>query len=219
MYSLEKTLKLFPNNFVPIWYALRYRGNAVNRIISAHLECVWNKKWNNTFDESVNSPLEFPNSFDSFNGDWSQYSRIGGMKASYGWVHTNSGLHNFSDRGDIENLLQSNEPDKYVVFHSHIPENKTLMTIKKYNIYLYCSDPSLVDNRPFKKKDLNYINKPFENDSVLSIDIAKLFSTDYEIFLNEYLKIVYYLDLTIRINSVRAFILRYNEREKFIANF
>ena len=47
--------------------------------------------------------------------------------------------------------------------------------------------------------------------------ISKLFSDDYTTFLEEYTQITDYFSLTPKPNAIRAFILRYLEREKHVS--
>ena len=58
---------------------------------------------------------------------------------------------------------------------------------------------------------------PIDKDNVFNIDIAKLFSDDYTTFLEEYTQITDYFSLTPKPNAIRAFILRYLEREKHVS--
>ena len=50
--------------------------------------------------------------------------------------------------------------------------------------------------------------------NICNIEASKLFSKDFDEFLNEYLKIVDYLDLKPKINSVRQFILLWLEKQE-----
>ena len=89
----------------------------------------------------------------------------------------------------------------------------SLVSIKKQNIFLYSSKTF---TRPFKDNRVPNV-EPIDKDNVFNIDIAKLFSDDYVIFLQEYNHIVGYFNLTPKPNAIRAFILRYLEREKHVS--
>ena len=75
---------------------------------------------------------------------------------------------------------------------------------------IYISKKSLNEN--FIKDCINHINEN-EKKCHYTVDSDNLFSTDYSIFLEEYLKLCSFLDLQPLINSVRAFILLLNERQ------
>mgnify|MGYP000669100548 CR=1 FL=1 len=91
---------------------------------------------------------------------------------------------------------------------------EAIISIKKRNVFLYSSKPF---TRPFKDKKLPQTVLPINKDNVFNIDIAKLFSDDYIIFLQEYNEIVDYFNFTPKPNAIRAFILRYLEREKHVS--
>ena len=219
MFSISSILKSLPNNFIPIWFSGKYRGAAVQRILSAHPESVWEKSWCNSLDASTLHPLQFPECVDSFIGTTDNYKFKGGFKAAHAWAHTGLSLHS-TDKTVVQNFarLSYKYPIKLVFFAQH-PEDFSDIVVKKRNVFLYSSDFTELSKRPFK--DINTLKKvkPIDHANVLNIDIAHLFSSDYETFFNEYLKLVSYFDLTIQTNAVRAFILRYLERERYISNF
>ena len=219
MYSISSILKSLPDNFIPIWFSGKYRGSAIQRILSAHPECVWEKSWCNSLDESTTHPLQFPESVDSFFGTTDNYRFKGGFKAAHAWAHTGLSLHS-TDKTVVQNFarLSYNHTTKLVFFAQH-PEDESEIVIKKQNIFLYSSDFDSLAKRPFN--DIHTLKRvqPINHANVLNIDISQLFSSDYETFFNEYLKLVLHFDLTIQTNAVRAFILRYLERERYISNF
>jgi len=219
MYSISSVLKSLPQNFIPIWFSGKYRGAAVQRILSAHPESAWEKSWCSSLDDSTTHPLQFPESVDSFLGSKENYYYKGGFKSAHAWAHTGLSLHS-ADKATVKNFarLSLKYPTKLVFFAQH-PTDFSDIVVKKRNIFLFSSDFKELSKRPFK--DINTLKKvePINHPNVLNIDIARLFSSDYETFFNEYLQLVHYFDLTIQTNAVRAFILRYLERERYVSNF
>jgi len=224
MYSITDVLKTLPDNFVPIWYEPMFRGNAVQRIVSAHPECAWEKSWCSSPDPSNTSPLDFPETHSAYIGSEMNIKKLGEME-SHAWAHTGFGLHSLN-LGTLKmfNRAAKLYTDKLVFFSQHPTNiwvgtdlkkmNKTLISIKKQNIVLYSSKPV---TRPFKSQKPPKILEPIDNDNVFNIDIAKLFSDDYTTFLEEYTQITDYFSLTPKPNAIRAFILRYLEREKHVS--
>jgi len=223
MYYIIDVLKALPDNFIPIWYNRMYRGNAVQRILSAHLECAWEKAWCASPDPSNTSPLDFPETHSAYLGSEENIEKLGEME-SHAWAHTGFGLHDL-ERNTILKFRQAAKQhvNKLVFFSQHPTgvwsNNKlkradlSLISIKKQNIFLYSSKPF---TRPFKDDRVpNAV--PIDKDNVFNIDIAKLFSEDYTTFLQEYNQIIEYFYLTPKTNAIRAFILRYLEREKHVS--
>ena len=232
MYYIADVLKSLPDNFIPIWYERMYRGNAVQRILSAHPECAWEKEWCSSPDSSNTLPLDFPETHSAYLGGDENIEKLGEIE-SHAWAHTGFGLHDL-ERATIVKFKQAakQHSDKLVFFSQHPTgvwsDNKfllsvsifnllqhvdwSLVSIKKQNIFLYSSKPF---TRPFKDNRVSNV-EPIGLDNVLNIDIAKLFSDDYLIFLQEYNQIVSYFNLTPKPNAIRAFILRYLEREKHV---
>ena len=213
MYSRIDVLKALPDSFIPIWYEFMFRGNAVQRILSAHSECAWEKTWCSSPDPSNVYPLDFPETHLSYLGSDDNIKRLGESE-SHAWAHTGFGLHHL-DQNTIKKFMQAakTHKDKLVFFSQH-PDEEAIISIKKRNVFLYSSKPF---TRPFKDKKLPQTVLPINKDNVFNIDIAKLFSDDYIIFLQEYNEIVDYFNFTPKPNAIRAFILRYLEREKHVS--
>ena len=214
MYYIIDVLKALPNNFIPIWYNRMYRGNAVQRILSAHPECAWEKQWCSSPDPSNTSPLDFPETHSAYLGSEENIKNLGETE-SHAWAHTGFGLYDL-ERDTVLKFRQAAKQhvDKLVFFSQH-PTGvlSDIISVKKQNIFLYSSKPF---TRPFKNNRVPDV-APIKKDNVFNIDIAKLFSDDYLTFLQEYNQIVSYFNLTPKPNAIRAFILRYLEREKHVS--
>jgi len=213
MYSRTDILRALPDNFIPIWYNFKFRGNAVQRILSAHPECAWEKDWCASPDPSNVSPLDFPETHDAFVGSEENYNVLGRIEA-HAWAHTAFDLHDL-DREKIKKFRQAAKTYKEkLVFFSLHPERDSIVGNNKQNVFLYSSQPF---TRNFKDKQAPKLVEPIDHSTVFNIDIAKLFSDDYRTFLQEYSQIVDHFKFTLRTNAVRAFILRYLERERHVS--
>jgi len=215
--------KLSPR-IILIFYSHGFRGHAVTRILSCHPEAHWEPKWSSGNLEHDN-PLSFPESVSGFN--FYIPSDISLKKAST-FVHTGAYLEigqndktltkNILSVYNLSKLLKDTKSDKYIFLNTHPHQNavgfEKVERPKKVILY----SKSHLDPRYslWTDKKLNSLS-PQEN--ALNIDIDKLFSADYIEFEDEYLKAVTYFDFTPRINAVRAFILRYIERERYISNY
>ena len=213
MYSRTDILSALPDNFIPIWYRSMFRGNAVQRILSAHPECAWEKEWCASSDPSNVSPLDFPETHEAFAGSEEMYEKLGKAE-SHAWAHTGFGLHDLS-RETIKKFKRAiqTHSDKLVFFSLH-PNSDSIVGNNSRNVFLYSSEPF---TRPFKVKRDTIVIPPIDHPSVFNIDIAKLFSDDYKTFLHEYSQIVDHFKFTPKTNAVRAFILRYLEREQYVS--
>jgi len=222
MYSFKKVLAALPDNYIVIWFSFGYRGHAVHRILSSHKESAWDPRWANNIDSTTVGALDFPETVSNFNLD----NRMS-YKMSAVTVHNTMSLMILDDP-TVKELFKLKKiwHNKYIFITSHpdlILQNKQhnlrhLIPAKKHNIFLYCSDLNTL-NRSFFTDNRDEVTLPHSADNVCSIDIAKLFSADYETFLEEYIMIVRWFDFTPRINAVRAFILRYLEREQYMIEY
>jgi len=214
--SKESALRKFPTNFIPIFYNPLYRGNAVARILFSHKECVWLEKWSLSYDEDYNQPLDWPESVDFFINEHS--NSINTLIMAYDKVDTALHLNVKDNLQMLKNIAQAiNKIKSGFVFIPVHPSNEpsSIFHICPRSIVLWASDMTSINQRPYHSKPRKM--KPIEG--CFNIDVSLLFSQDYETFLEEYIRIVRWLDLTPRINAVRAFILRYLEREQYIVKY
>ena len=128
MYSRIDVLKALPDNFIPIWYEFMFRGNAVQRILSAHSECAWEKQWCSSPDPSNTLPLDFPETHSAYLGSDENIKRLGESE-SHAWAHT--GFRSSSFR--LKTLLRSSgkllKHIKINLFSFHNIQTKTLLSV------------------------------------------------------------------------------------------
>ena len=209
-------------------------GHAVFRIICAHQKVFWHKDWCNHADTEYTDPLDFPNCVDNFSAENSKTTFGGNFKTSFYSVHAQRVN---SDSASYEYLIPyltyfKQTQDIYFPFKGHklaIKKGKSRtdkLVLNKSTIRIYVKkDPSKnairLANINIRKKSLNenFIEDCLvhiaqnENRCHYTINSDNLFSTDYSVFLDEYLKLCSFLNLQPLINSVRAFVLLFNERQ------
>lgn len=206
-------------------------GNLLFRILCAHPEIYWHEDWANHRDVN-RSPLGWPNSVDCYDIEWADtFIGWGNVKTNFYAVHAQWHEDHNADarylkqylkdfkastarwypiknhRFTLRNVGYSKESDKNLELCHHV-------LIKK-NPHGAQSRLDIIHRdkgRDFIKENKRHFGK-YRDKAHLIVEIDRLLSTDYDIFLSEYLKIVHYFDLTPLINDVRAYILLYNERQ------
>ena len=214
-------LQKLPSRIVLIFYMHGFRGHAVSRILSCHPEAHWEPAWSSMYDNR-DDPLSFPENCSGFDFDTTEFLSF--KKAST-LVHTGAYLEidvndvdirsSFSKVYNLLNLIKDKKSNKYIFLNTH-PHHKALgfETIERpKKVILYSESQADPRYNLWTDRQLKNLT-PQEN--ALNINIDALFSSDYTLFETEYLKAVQYFDLTPRINAVRAFILRYLERERYV---
>lgn len=233
---------------VYLFYPTSGRGNAVDRIITAHTEDFWWDKCLTGYDDDYNfiqSPLDytenskgqyfstaqaycktivhFPHLMYFLHSD--QYNLNNNI--TYDSIQTF--LSNELESFDIQNkkLLKSFlDSGKKIVVPSHLNTN-TMYNLFQTNvpiIHLW-ADKDYFEGRNFYKKNIpktfSIFFKPYLSEkNILNIEVSKLFSDDWYEYSNEYDKLYDFLNFKkSRKNAVRAFILAYLERNKIFKNY
>ena len=113
-----------------------------------------------------------------------------------------------------------NPYNPFLEYFRIIKEGKTVV-LRSHNFSLYekfknCRCIFIVENEPSDRFTISNKsgNPEYIPEEVYIVNKSNLMSKNYDTFLEEYLKIVFELDLTPRINSVRSFILMWLERQE-----
>ena len=183
------------------------RGGAlVVRIINSDSTYYWDGDYG-SYNRPVNKneklkPLEWPRSTEGFSLYVPSDYNVG-FKYVASAVHVSNpcvyDFGKFENRNseDIKTILTVlDKTDKKVVFRTH--DSWTPIPIKTIRL---CGDYMTTENT-------------IKDDYSLLIELKNLFSDEYDVFLEEYLKIVMFLDLETNIDQVRSFILLYKEKMK-----
>ena len=187
-----------------IVYKPAMRGNTLLRILASHQESWWdNTLMNINTDKLLTDPLQFSENQSSF------IDVNGRFSATYLAPHTNMSVDYFcihdwdNDSSSLKLAIQERQMnlDKYFFTCCHPVKN---MKIDRY-IHAYAS------RQNSKRKYIE--TKIHSSESVINIDISKLFSYSRDDFEDEYVKIINEFDFTPRFNSVRNFVLQLLDRE------
>lgn len=206
-------------------------GNLLFRILCSHPEIYWHEDWANHSDLD-RSPLGWPDLVDCYNIEWGEdFIGYGNLKTHFYAVHAQWHEDHNADSEYLSRYLAdfkqsdakwypiknhrftisrggySKESDKNLDLCHHI-------LIKK-NPYAAQDRLDTIHRdkgRDFQKECKQHFGR-YRDKAHLIIEIDRLLSSNFDTFLSEYLKIVHYFDLTPRINSIRSYILMYNERQ------
>ena len=199
MYTQHSVLRTLPNNFIPIIYNPLFRGHAFARILSSHKECAWDKRWSNNADTEAVNPLDWPESVDFFNHAPKKMEKYGMI---FGYNKVESSIHlTVNDPACLKIIASAIKKfsDKLVFISTH-PYDESIFYVCKPTIVLWASNMDEINERPFHKSAIPMSPKP----DCYNVDVSLFFSTDYETFLSEYIKVISWFDLTPRINAVRS---------------
>ena len=202
-FYFDKLIKKYSKQITFIYYKPEYGGNLLNRIILSDEAYFWGEQHNSA--ESTLKPLEYPKSTEGFNVQG--YHFLSFKEQHLSCVHSSDIPYPIPLREhDYEMLLRYKEAlqnNLKICIKSHRidEENNTCKGIRLYGKSLsrFSSSETVRKSR---------------HKNVLNINSSKLFSSNYEEFLEEYLKVVRYLDLNPNVNQVRAFILLWIEKQK-----
>lgn len=206
-YVLDAFLHKFSKNFIFISFPMGYGGNTLNRVISSSPEIYWDGD-STAYPDDLEG---FPVAYDSLSNP---------HFATFTEQHlccTHTGIdfmYPDSKRDRIHKLTKfwKNNvfPDKKLCINSH----NSLDLAKKHTkipVVRLCG----------KAPTFRYFINDMPSDSysvpspnAINIDVNDIFSSDYDTFETTYLDLCSKLDITPRINRVRAFILLWLERQE-----
>lgn len=203
-----------PDNFIIIFFNPGMGGSSLLRILIGHKELYHSFK--NLGQSDYDDPLRYPDSCEGFSY---QFPHLLTMKEQH-LACAHVGFHTPWDY-TINPIDQDQKiKEDFREYFSLVAQGEKIV-IKTHRFDLYDkfkkSRCIFVVQDTFLKRDINAPrsgNPPFLPPDVFKVDTNKLMSKDYDTFLTEYLKLVFEFDLTPRINSVRAFILLWLEKQE-----
>lgn len=218
--------------FIFLNYYTGCNGNLLFRILCAHPEIYWNEDWANHRDVD-RSPLGWPDIVDCYDIEWADtFIGYGNVKTNFYAVHAQWNEDHNADAtylskylADFKHSTAKWYPIKNHRFTLHkgeySPEKDS--NLEKCHHILIKKNPHLASDRLdviHRDKERNFVKEcmkhygKYREKAHLIVEIDNLLSNNFDTFLSEYLKIVHYFDLTPRINSIRSYILLYNERQQ-----
>jgi len=206
-----------------IAYLAEFGGSAVRRIITSHAEY---------YSEFENS-LAFPDNIEGFERHLDHFLDF--KEQHLACAHTDDIPINIS-LGAPRSKVLNEDIDHYLELfyqeqtkllenghkvcwriHDHNPveiSSYPAKIIKLYGAELNRFNKAIRFNRKVNKHHSASYISPTESKHILNIEASKLFSRNYDDYLNEYLKITTYLNVVPKVNSVRQFILLWLEKQE-----
>jgi len=201
--ALEKLIHKKPNNFIIICFNDGMGGSSLLRILTGHDEIYHSKK--NLLQLDYDDPLRYPDSTEGFYIH--PVHRLSFKEQHLACAHTS--FHTPWEGSNTEDLrlyFKLVKENKIIVLKTHqfiadkFPKTKFIYIIGK------ALDRGISINMTEEKYS--------KSNNIYYLEISKLFSYDYNTYLDQYIKLVNYFNLTPRVNSVRAFILMWLERQE-----
>ena len=211
------------SNIAIVAYLAEFGGSAVRRIITSHDE----------YYSEYDNPLAFPNHIEGFKRHLNHFLDF--KEQHLACAHTNDvpidivlgGAKSDALGDDIDkNLILFHENQRILLDQGHkvcwrahedAPDEKFFEHTKIIKLYGNSLNRFKKAVR-YKKKTNSYhdtdLVPPSNSKNICNVEASKLFSQDFDEFLNEYLKIVDHLDVSPKINSVRQFILLWLEKQE-----
>lgn len=212
--TLESAIQKLPKKFIIITYPPTWGGSILNRIISAHDECFTFSRMHLQQDDH-DDPIQFPDSVEGF-----YYQTDHGLtftEQHLACVHLGFGAPWDDKHEDSRHYIKAIKSNKIIVLRTHDVSkilDPRFHEVKFVNVVGKRVNRGLVTP--------NRLPQEIVQTNVLNFDISKLLNDDYDTFLESYLELATWLELTSRVNSVRAFILLWLEKQKrykqFLAN-
>ena len=209
--ALNKAIKKYSKNIIFVSYPQGYGGHLVCRIISASPEIY--------FDSD---PLFYPNNCEGFPSLFYDSMSSERFKAEHLCaVDTNHGTFpyfnatpekNIQLRENLQYFMSNLKKDRVLCIPTHDEnihkefEGRVVRIVGELNRYTFFSVK--------KRQPL----QPINNKNVINLSLSKLTSNNYKEFEEEYLQLCYFLNIFPQINSVRAFILLWAEKQRRYEN-
>lgn len=217
-------------NFIPIWYSLGMRGNAIYRILSSHPEAYVHNT--NLLDiDSLVTNLTISEIDNNILG-----SKTSSWILSYATYHTTSIFYGNEFNKIMLRWLTDNK-NKLLFSCVHPPMNNMQYGDKAYLVNHNQANRGVkITDKQFKLLDKHKphvwvhgtrdrFNMPImryypsTNPLAYNLNVDALFSKDYITFETEYFKLINHFSFTSCLNAVRAFILLVLEREDYTSKF
>lgn len=192
---LNKLINTYGNRINFIYYKGEFGGNVLHRIVCSDDKYYWSEP---------TPPLAYPDLTEGYSYQTNHFLSF--KEQHLACVHGPDPAYEIGfSKKDMTNHLYALSSGLRLCIKSHnIKDNQIIKQCK--GVKLYGSSM-----RRFYQED--YVEPSLES-NILNINASKLLSKNYDDFLAEYIKLVQYFDLTPRVNSVRAFILLWLEKQE-----
>lgn len=208
--KISLLLSKFNQNIVIIAHASGYAGGLIYRILAADNNFYWSKDISGVITDENYEPLRWPNKTEGFKIYGSDDESYVLFKTQHLCMcHVQIPLIEFHTIPNIiENIRVINSSNKKLIIRTHHMDIRRLNNDVKI-LRIVGNLPDRFNPQGYKDKNItveNHVN-------TYNLNINNLLSTDYNIFIDEYLKLCTYFNLEPMINSVRSFILMWLDKQ------
>tara|TARA_B100000780_G_C21111639_1_gene449263 strand:+ start:1235 stop:1873 length:639 start_codon:yes stop_codon:yes gene_type:complete len=206
-YALDKFLDKYNSTFIFIDYDYGYAGNTLSRIISASPEFYWK-----------GNPILYPDDVEGF------YVVYDDPTAPHFASFTEQHLCCTHTKDDF--MYPDSKPSRirdFITEYKNIISKKVCVNSHNQDTHILFPNNTVIrlcgkepTFRFFKSRD-RYV-EPQHNSNVINVDVNDIFSKNYTTFETTYLDLCNKLNITPRINSVRAFLLLWLEKQERYKN-
>lgn len=209
--TIEAIIQKVPNKFLIIVYRFSWGGSILNRIVSSHDE-FFSYPQSMLQQNDYNDPIRYP---DSTEGFFHQYDHVLSFTEQHlSCAHLGSGAPWGNPYEDVRLYFEALRSDKIVPLRSH---DISLITDKRFQKVKFINVIGPRIERGLAEKLWSPVE--FDRPNVLNYNLSLLLNDDYDSFINSYIELVDWLNLTPKINSVRSFILLWLEKQKRYKQF
>ena len=211
--KLNDIINKVPNNFLILQAREGFFGSLVYRSIAgSDRKFVWRKEFSGCEEDL--GPLEWPRlteGFDIYDQDENK---------TYTWFKENHLTtahlsHKLLEKSTQNDILKVYEKNKTLILKTHDMNLHSELSCKIVRIVGAIKDiTKLYGNDTTFRKHHNIIITEIKQHNLHNLNIENFMSVDFNIFIDEYLKLCKFLDISCNINNVRQFILLSRDKLK-----
>lgn len=219
--TIESIIQKVPNNFLIVIFRVSWGGSILSRILSSHDE-FFSYPQSMLQQNDYNDPIRYP---DSMEGFFHQFDHgLSFTEQHLSCAHLGSGAPWGNLNEDIKLYFNALNSNKIIPLRSH---NTKLLTDERFQKVRFINvigsriERNLSDlskNRS-SSDSIDWLPVELHRSNILNYDLSLLLNEDYDSFLDSYIELITWLDLTPKINSVRSFILLWLEKQKRYKQF
>ena len=213
MQSISNIVNKAPKNFLIIQAREGFFGSLVYRAIAgSDKKFVWRKELSGCEEDL--GPLEWPRLTEGFN----IYDQDGNK--TYTWFKENHLTtahlsHKLLEKSTQNDILKAFEKNKTLILKTHDMNLHSEFSCKIVRIVGSIKNiTKLYGNDTTFRKHHDLLITEIKQNNVHNLNIEKFMNIDFNIFIDEYLKLCNFLDIPCNINNVRQFILLSRDKLK-----
>lgn len=208
--NVVKLINTLPNNFTVLQVKSGFFGSVIYRSIAGSSDnYVWNRNLCGCLEDL--GPLEWPKLTEGFDIYDLNYNN------TYTWFKENhlATAHisiKMIEYSTIKDIIQQVDRNKILLLKTH-----NLSVHDQFNCKIIRVTGKITDvvnlNKTTMRKHQEEVTE-VKQENLLNLNVAKFMSDDYEVFVEEYLKLCSFLNIPCNVNNVRQFILLLRDKLK-----